>query len=262
MPEEVLQQAAAEMLDWHGCGMGVMEMSHRGKEFMSIAAQAESDLRELLAVPANFRILFMQGGGLAENAIVPLNLSRGGTVDFVITGSWSQKSAKEARKYAQSVTVASNEADGHTTLPAPASWKLSPDAQYVHICSNETIHGVEFQNFTRSGSAWAAKAPLVVDCSSHVASRPIEWSKVGLAFAGAQKNLGPAGLTLVFVRDDLLDQAMDICPSAFTYKQVAANAVDVQHAPHVWHLHGGSGVPVAEGPRRRVCHGSCQRGQS
>ena len=127
IPSEVLEQAAAEMLDWHGSGMGVMEMSHRGKEIMSIAAQAEADLRELLAVPSNFRILFMQGGGLAENAIVPLNLSRGGTVDFVVTGGWSQKSAKEARKYANANVIASNEADSHTTLPAPAGWKLSPD---------------------------------------------------------------------------------------------------------------------------------------
>ena len=127
MPEEVLQQAAGEMLDWHGSGMGVMEMSHRGKEFMSIAAQAEADLRELLAVPANFRVLFMQGGGLAENAIVPMNLSRGGAVDFVITGSWSQKSAKEARKYAAPAVIASNEADGHTTLPA--HWPIRPPAR-------------------------------------------------------------------------------------------------------------------------------------
>jgi len=223
MPEEVLQQAAAEMLDWHGSGLGVMEMSHRGKEFMSIAAQAEADLRELLAVPANFRILFMQGGGLAENAIVPLNLSRGGTVDFVVTGSWSQKSAKEARKYATANVIASSEADGHTTLPAPASWKLSADAQYVHICSNETIHGVEFHELPDLKSL-GCDAPLVIDFSSHVASRPVDWSRVGLAFGGAQKNLGPAGVTLVVVREDLLGRALSICPSAFEYKTVADNA--------------------------------------
>ncbi len=222
MPEEVLQQAAAEMLDWHGSGMGVMEMSHRGKEFMSIAAQAEADLRELLAVPANFRILFMQGGGLAENAIVPLNLSRGGVVDFVVTGSWSQKSAKEARKYAAPAVIASNEADHHTTLPAPANWKLSKDAQYVHICSNETIHGVEFHELPDL-KALGCQAPLVIDFSSHVASRSVDWSRVGLAFGGAQKNLGPAGVTLVVVREDLLGQALSICPSAFDYKTVADN---------------------------------------
>ncbi|MBL8389929.1 MAG: 3-phosphoserine/phosphohydroxythreonine transaminase [Hydrogenophaga sp.] len=223
MPEEVLQQAATEMLDWHGSGMGVMEMSHRGKEFMSIAAQAEADVRELLAVPPHFRILFMQGGGLAENAIVPLNLSRGGTVDFVVTGGWSQKSAKEARKYASPVVIASNEADAHTSLPAPASWKLSKDAQYVHICSNETIHGVEFHELPDL-KALGSQAPLVIDFSSHVASRPVDWSRVGLAFGGAQKNLGPAGVTLVVVREDLLGQALSICPSAFDYKTVADNA--------------------------------------
>mgnify|MGYP001765136721 FL=1 len=222
MPEEVLQQASAEMLDWNGSGMGVMEMSHRGKEFMSIAAQAEADLRELLAIPANFRILFMQGGGLAENAIVPLNLSRGGAVDFVVTGSWSQKSAKEARKYAEPAVIASNEADGHTTLPAASGWKLSSNAQYVHICSNETIHGVEFHELPDL-KALGSKAPLVIDFSSHVASRTVDWSRVGLAFGGAQKNLGPAGVTLVVVRDDLLGHALSICPSAFDYKTVADN---------------------------------------
>jgi phosphoserine aminotransferase len=222
MPEVVLQQAAADMLDWQGSGMSVMEMSHRGKAFMSICEAAERDLRELLAVPSHFRILFMQGGGLAENAIVPLNLSRGGSVDFVITGSWSQKSAKEARKYATSRVAASNETDGHTSLPSPASWQLSKDAQYVHLCSNETIHGVEFHELPDL-KALGNDAPLVIDFSSHVASRSVDWSRVGLAFGGAQKNLGPAGLTLVVVREDLLGHALAICPSAFDYKTVADN---------------------------------------
>lgn len=223
MPEEVLQQAAAEMLDWHGSGMGVMEMSHRGREFMSIASQAESDLRELLAVPADFRILFMQGGGLAENAIVPLNLSRGGAVDMVVTGSWSQKSAGEARKYAQVNVAASNAEDGHTTLPAPATWRLTREASYVHICSNETIHGIEFHELPDL-RALGSDAPLVIDFSSHVASRPVDWSRVGLAFGGAQKNLGPAGVTLVVVREDLIGHALPVCPSAFDYRLVADNA--------------------------------------
>ena len=222
MPEAVLQQAAAEMLDWQGSGMSVMEMSHRGKAFMSIIEAAEQDLRELLAVPAHFRILFMQGGGLAENAIVPMNLSRGGAVDFVVTGSWSQKSAKEARKYAAARVAASNEADAHTRLPSPASWQLGPDAQYVHVCSNETINGVEFHELPDL-RALGCDAPLVIDFSSHVASRPVDWSRVGLAFGGAQKNLGPAGLTLVVVREDLLGHAMSACPSAFDYKMVADN---------------------------------------
>ncbi len=223
MPVEVLQQAAADMLNWQGSGMGVMEMSHRGKAFMSIIESAERDLRELLAVPPHFRILFMQGGGLAENAIVPLNLSRGGAVDFVITGSWSQKSAEEARKYANVHIAASNEGQAHTTLPAPATWRLSSDAQYVHLCSNETIHGVEFHALPDL-NALGCQAPLVIDFSSHVASRPVDWSRVGLAFGGAQKNLGPAGLTLVVVREDLLGHALKACPTAFDYKTVADNA--------------------------------------
>ena len=222
MPQEVLTEAAAEMLDWHGSGMSVMEMSHRGKEFISIYEQAQADLRELLAVPDNFQILFMQGGGLAENAIVPLNLSQGGTADFVVTGSWSQKSLQEARRYCTVNTAASNAAAGHTSLPDPASWQLSRDAKYVHICTNETINGVEYQALPDL-KALGSDAPLVIDFSSHVASRPVDWSKLGLAFGGAQKNLGPAGLTLVVVRDDLLGNALPACPSAFDYKTVAAN---------------------------------------
>jgi phosphoserine aminotransferase len=222
MPEAVLQQAADEMLDWHGSGMSVMEMSHRGKEFISIYEQAEADLRELLAVPAHFKILFMQGGGLAENAIVPLNLSQGGAMDFVLTGSWSQKSEKEAGKYGTTRVAASAQADGFTTLPDPATWQLGSNSRYVHICSNETIHGVEFQELPDL-KALGSDAPLVVDFSSHVASRSVDWSRVGLAFGGAQKNLGPAGLTLVIVREDLMGQALPHCPSAFDYKLVADN---------------------------------------
>jgi phosphoserine aminotransferase len=219
---EVLTQAASEMLDWHGSGMGVMEMSHRGKEFTAIYEQAQADLRELLAVPPNFKILFMQGGGIAENAIVPLNLSRGEQADFVVTGSWSQKSQKEARKYCQVNIAASGEADRFTTLPAPAIWQLSSKARYVHVCSNETIDGVEFHELPDL-KALGCDAPLVVDFSSQVASRPVDWSRVGLAFGGAQKNIGPAGLTLVVVRDDLLGHALPVCPSAFDYKLVADN---------------------------------------
>ena len=222
IPEEVLTQASAEMLDWHGSGMGVMEMSHRGKEFLHIYAQTKADFRALMAVPPEFKILFMQGGGLGENAIVPLNLSRGGKIDCVVTGSWSQKSQKEARKYATVHTAASTEASGYTHLPDPASWDLSADASYVHICGNETIDGVEFQTLPDL-QALGSKAPLVVDFSSHVASRSMDWSKVGLAFGGAQKNLGPAGLTVVVVREDLLGHALDVCPSAFNYETVADN---------------------------------------
>jgi phosphoserine aminotransferase len=232
--DEVLAQAAAEMLDWPDArgrptGMGVMEMSHRGKDFMSIYESAEAALRELLAIPPDFRVLFMQGGGLAENAIVPMNLSSlrsvhgtGRVVDFVLTGSWSQKSHKEAGRYCMANVAASNSADGHTTLPSPSSWRLDGKASYVHLCTNETINGVEVHELPDL-KALGCDAPLVIDFSSHVASRPVDWSRVGLAFGGAQKNLGPAGLTVVVVHNALLGHALPICPSAFDYKLVADN---------------------------------------
>ncbi|MEJ6002844.1 3-phosphoserine/phosphohydroxythreonine transaminase [Paucibacter soli] len=220
LPEEVLTLVAQEMLDWHGSGMSVMEMSHRGREFISIAEAAEADLRDLLQVPANFRILFVQGGGLGENAIVPMNLSRGGKVDVVVSGSWSAKSAQEARRYADVQIAADNSADGRRQLAPAAQWRLRPDAAYVHVCSNETIDGLEFHELPDL-KALGSDAPLVIDCSSHQLSRSIDWSRVGLAFGGAQKNIGPAGLTLVYVREDLLGHALPICPSAFDYKTVA-----------------------------------------
>jgi phosphoserine aminotransferase len=222
LPKAVLQQAAAEMLDWHGSGMSVMEMSHRGPEFISIYQQAEADLRELLNVPANYKILFMQGGGLGQNSLVPLNLAgraaqQPATIDFVQTGSWSSKSIKEARRYANVNVAASAEANGFTAVPQQDTWKLSPGAAYLHVCTNETIDGVEF-NFvpTVQGST-----PLVADMSSHILSRVIDVSKYGVIFAGAQKNIGPAGLTLVIVREDLLDAALPICPGVFNWRAVA-----------------------------------------
>ncbi|QOY95729.1 3-phosphoserine/phosphohydroxythreonine transaminase [Massilia sp. UMI-21] len=221
LPKEVLQQAASEMLDWQGSGMSVMEMSHRGPEFISIYRQAEADLRELLAVPSNYKILFMQGGGLGQNAIIPMNLvgccAQPATIDFIHTGSWSGKSIKEAKRYAQVNVAASSEATGFTSVPPQETWNLTPHAAYLHICTNETIDGVEF-NFVPESRP---KVPIVADMSSHILSRQIDVSKYGLIFAGAQKNIGPAGLTLVIVRDDLLDDALAICPSAFHFKTVA-----------------------------------------
>jgi phosphoserine aminotransferase len=219
LPEPVLRRAAEEMLDWHGSGMSVMEMSHRGKEFISIAERAESLLRELLAVPANYKVLFMQGGAIGENAIVPMNLLRGKTgIDFVDTGEWSKKSIKEAKKYA-AVNVAATAADtGYDRVPPRQSWRLDPNAAYVHICSNETIGGVEY-HFTPD----VGGVPLVADMSSDILSRPVDVSKYGLIYAGAQKNIGPAGLTIVIVRDDLIGQALAITPSAFDFKTVADN---------------------------------------
>ena len=221
LPKEVLQQAASEMLDWHGSGMSVMEMSHRGPEFISIYQQAEADLRELLNVPANYKILFMQGGGLGQNSLIPLNLagrkSQPATIDFVQTGSWSSKSIKEAARYAKVNVAASGEAGGFTTVPPQETWKLSEDAAYLHVCTNETIDGVEF-NFVPTVQG---DTPLVADMSSHILSRVIDVSKYGVIFAGAQKNIGPAGLTLLIVREDLLDCALPICPGVFNWRAVA-----------------------------------------
>jgi phosphoserine aminotransferase len=208
------------MLDWRGSGMSVMEMSHRGKHFSEIHAQALADLRALLQVPDDFAILFMQGGGLAENAIVPLNLSRGGVMDFVVTGAWSQKSFEEAKRYGQARLAANASASGFTHIPSAANWALSANTAYVHICSNETIHGVEFHQLPDL-KGLGCPAPLVADVSSHLLSRPIDWSRVGLAFGGAQKNVGPAGLTLVFAHKDLLGHALPVCPDAFNYATVA-----------------------------------------
>ncbi|WP_151637004.1 3-phosphoserine/phosphohydroxythreonine transaminase [Noviherbaspirillum aerium] len=226
LPQEVLQLAAEEMLDWHGSGMSVMEMSHRGKEFISIYEAAERDLRELLGVPDNYKILFLQGGGIGENAIVPLNLvgrkAQPAVVDFVNTGSWSSKSIKEAKKYCQVNVAASSEAQKFTAIPPRETWKLSRNAAYVHICTNETIDGVEFQ-YTPDVAADTGGAPLVADMSSHILSREIDVSGYGVIFGGAQKNIGPAGLTLVIVRDDLIGNALPICPSAFDWKLVADN---------------------------------------
>jgi len=235
IPETVLREAAADMLDWHGCGVGVMEMSHRGKEFTQIAATAEADLRELLAVPAHFRILFMQGGGLGENAVVPMNLSRGGLVDFVQTGSWSKKSIAEARRYADVTIAATNAGSTDSAIPDPSTWQLRDGAAYVHICSNETIDGIEFHTLPDL-AALGSKAPLVIDCSSHILSRTVDWSRVGLAFAGAQKNIGPAGLTIVIVREDLLGHALAITPSAFDYQVIADNG-SMFNTPPTWAIY-------------------------
>ncbi len=223
LPAEVLEQAAAEMLDWRGSGVSVMEMSHRSREFISICDDAERDLRDLLAVPAHFKILFMQGGGLGQNAIVPMNLigrSSSRTADFVLTGSWSVKSHAEARRYGEAHVAASSSGGRPARLPDALGWQFSEKPSYVHLCSNETIDGIEFHDLPDLKSL-GCDAPLVIDCSSHVASRPVDWSRIGLAYAGAQKNIGPAGLTLVFVREDLLDHALPICPSVFNYRTVA-----------------------------------------
>ena len=205
------------MLDWHGSGMSVMEMSHRGKEFIGIADKAQADLRALLAIPNNYKVLFLQGGAIAENAIIPMNLLKAKSVaDYVNTGEWSKKSIKEARKYC-AVNVAASAEDKHFTyVPPQESWKLSKGAAYIHVCTNETIGGVEYQWTPDTGDV-----PLIADMSSHILSRAIDISHFGVIYGGAQKNVGPAGLTLVIVRDDLLDLALPITPSAFHWKEQA-----------------------------------------
>ena len=219
LPEPVLRQAAAEMLDWHGSGMSVMEMSHRGKEFIAIHAEAEALLRELMAIPASYKVLFMQGGAIGENAIVPMNMLRGkASADYIHTGEWSKKSIAEAKKYARVNVAASGEASRFTSIPAPETWQLDPDAAYVHICANETIGGVEYHFTPDTG-----EVPLVADMSSNILSRPVDVARYGLIYGGAQKNIGPAGLTIVIVRDDLIGQAHPFTPSAFDYKQQADN---------------------------------------
>jgi phosphoserine aminotransferase len=223
LPKEVLELAAAEMLDWHGSGMSVMEMSHRGPECTAIYRAAERDLRELLAVPDNYRILFLQGGGLAENAIVPLNLvghkAQPATIDFVHTGSWSGKSIREAARYANVNVAASSEQGGFTHVPPQSQWKLTPGAAYLHVCTNETIDGVEYA----AAPALDDGTTIVADMSSHILSRVIDVSQYGVIFGGAQKNIGPAGLTLVIVREDLLGKALAVCPSAFDWRLIADN---------------------------------------
>ncbi|MBN9427988.1 MAG: 3-phosphoserine/phosphohydroxythreonine transaminase [Burkholderiales bacterium] len=226
LPREVLEQAAAEMTDWHGSGMSVMEMSHRGAEFGQIIGEAEADLRELLAVPEHYRVLFMQGGALAENAIVPLNLLRGGSADYLVTGSWSRQSAREAARYGTINMVVEPGEAAFTRIPPQAEWRLSRDASYLHLCSNETIDGVQFHWLPARGDAphqLAPAIPLVVDASSDILSRPIDVSAYGCLYGGAQKNIGPAGLTLVIIREDLLGHAHPLCPSAFDYAVVAKN---------------------------------------
>ena len=219
LPEPVLGKAAEEMLDWHGSGMSVMEMSHRGKEFIAIHAEAESLLRELLVVPANYKVLFLQGGAIGQNAFVPMNLLRGkASADYVNTGEWSKKSIKEAKKYCTVNVAASAEASHFTHVPKQDAWKLDPNAAYVHICSNETIGGVEYHWTPDTG-----EVPLVADMSSNLMSRPVDVGRYGLIYGGAQKNIGPAGLTIVIVRDDLIGHASAVTPSAFDYKQQADN---------------------------------------
>jgi len=232
LPEPVLKQAAAELLDWHGSGMSVMEMSHRGKEFIKIHAEAEADLRGLLGIPKNYKVLFLQGGGAGQFSIVPMNLLRGkAAASYVNTGHWSTRAIAEAKRYCKVNIAASSEDANFTYAPRQDQWQVDPAAAYVHYTSNETIGGVEFHWIPDTG-----EIPLVADASSHILSRPLDVSRFGLIYAGAQKNIGPAGLAIVIVRDDLIGHAMPLTPSVFDYK-VQAGADSMHNTPPTYSVY-------------------------
>lgn len=235
LPLEVLDRARSEITDWGNSGMSVMEMSHRGKQFMSIAGQAEHDIRELMAIPDNYRVLFLQGGASSQFAMVPLNLLRDKTqADYVNTGSWSKKAIAEAGRFCAVNVAATSEDQRFTGIPAAGSWQLDSSAAYVHYTPNETIGGVEFHWIPDTGDV-----PLVADMSSTILSRPVDVSRFGVIYAGAQKNIGPAGLTLVIVRDDLIGSPREGTPAMFDYKIHADNGSMYNTPPtYSWYLAG------------------------
>ena len=235
LPEAVLMKAQQEMLDWQGSGMSVMEMSHRGKHFMAIAEAMKNDLIELLAIPANYKVLFLQGGATAQFALIPQNILNGKTkACYANTGAWSTSAIKEAGKYCEVKIAASSEASAFTTIPAGDEWVVDQDAAYLHYTSNETIHGVEFNQVPEAGDL-----PLVCDMSSNILSRPVDVSRYGIIYAGTQKNMGPSGVTVVIVREDLVGSAPKTVPSVFNYEQQAKNDSMLNTpATYNWYLLG------------------------
>ncbi len=239
LPTEVLAQAQADMLDWNGTGMSVMEMSHRGKDYMSIAAKAEADLRQLMNIPDNYKVLFLQGGASSQFAMVPINLlnvREGGkkSADYLLTGQWSKKAVAEAKRYCNVNLVADTTDSKFTTVPVESSLKFDPDAAFVHYTPNETIVGVEFDYIPNTGDV-----PLVADMSSTILSRKIDVSKFGIIYAGAQKNIGPAGLTIVIIRDDVIGHADPAMPVMMDYKTFADNDSMYNTPPtYAWYLAG------------------------
>ena len=235
LPAEVLARARDELVDWNGCGMSVMEMSHRGKEFMSIAAKAESDLRDLMKIPDNYKVMFLQGGASSQFAMVPINLLRGKSkADYIWTGAWGKKAIAEGKRYCNVNVAASSEADGFNSISEPGTWQLDKEAAYVHYTPNETIGGVEFHWIPDVGDV-----PLVADMSSTILSRPVDVSRFGVIYAGAQKNIGPAGLTVVIVRDDLIGQPVEGQPVMFDYA-IHVNNESMYNTPptYGWYLAG------------------------
>lgn len=235
LPQAVIERARDEMLDWNGSGMSVMEMSHRGKEYMSIAAKAEADLRELLQIPANYKVLFLQGGASQQFAMLPMNLlGDKKSADYINTGDWSKKALSEAKKFCAVNIAADTSAGNFTTVPAQTELKLSADAAYVHYCPNETIRGVEFDYIPQTGDV-----PLVADMSSTILSRPIDVSRFGVIYAGAQKNIGPAGLTIVIIRDDLIGKAPASVATMLDYKTHADHDSMYNTPPtYSWYMAG------------------------
>lgn len=220
LPREVMAQAQREFVNWHGKGLSVMEMSHRSKDFMTIAERAETDLRVLLHVPENYKVLFLQGGATSQFAMLPLNLLRDKkTADYLHTGLWSGKAIREARRYCEVNVALSGESSGFTSIPSSASWNPGQDAAYVYYTDNETVHGVEFASPPRTGDV-----PLVSDMTSNLLSKPVDVSRFGVIFAGAQKNLGPSGLVVVIIRDDLIGHAPAFCPGLYDYEVHASHA--------------------------------------
>ena len=235
LPNEVLVRAQEELLDWQGSGMSVMEMSHRSREFLSIAEQAESDLRELMSIPENYKVMFLQGGASSQFAMVPLNLLGNKTAaDYINTGQWSKKAIAEGKRFCTVNVAASSEDNAFTSVPPLADWNLDSNAAYIHYTPNETIGGVEFHTVPDVGDV-----PLVADMSSTILSRPIDVSKFGVIYAGAQKNIGPAGLTVVIVREDLIAEPAARTPSMFSY-QTHVKAGSMYNTPptYSWYLAG------------------------
>ena len=235
LPEPVLQQAKDEFLDWNGSGMSVMEVSHRSKEFIACAEHAEATLRAVMGIPDNYKVLFLQGGAMGQFAAVPLNLaSDGAAADYLNTGDWSAKAISEAKNYVTARVIADEKPANYTRVPAEGSFQVGSDAAYLHYTPNETIRGVEFGYVPDAGDV-----PLVADLSSTILSRPIDVSKFGLIYAGAQKNMGPSGMCVVIVRNDLLERARPGTPSVWNYAKMAANGSMLNTPPTFgWYLLG------------------------
>ncbi|MEY2114985.1 MULTISPECIES: 3-phosphoserine/phosphohydroxythreonine transaminase [Rhodanobacter] len=230
LPLAVLERAQRDMLDWNGSGASVMEQSHRGKRFIAMAAQAEADLRELMGIPGDYAVLFLQGGATQHFAQIPMNLAgEGDSADYVVSGHWSAKAVSEAKPYLRVNVAASSEADDYLKLPSREHWRLDPNAAYVHYTPNETIHGVEFHTVPDVGGT----VPLVADFSSNILSEPLDVRRFGLVYAGAQKNIGPSGLVLMIVRRDLLQRAGRPMARIFRYAEHAA-ADSMLNTPNTW----------------------------